>query len=250
MSLDSIGNRMKLYYETIYSSIRFPMRMPLCIRIDGKTFSNLTKTCKKPFDDNFVALMQETAIYLCENIQGAQIAYVQSDEISILVHNYKRFDSQPYLNNELEKIISITAGMASSYFSINSGKVFNDQQKLAVFDSRAFVLPEAEVNNYFLWRQQDSTRNSISMLARSLYSHKDCLGKNKNELQEMCFQKGYNWNDLPTHLKRGSCVIKDYYFKEIDDKTIVRSKWIIDNNIPIFSQNKDYINNLLSVEEE
>jgi len=226
----SIGDRMKKYYEEAYKTV-LPMRMPVIIRLDGRAFHTLTKNLIKPFDLCFISIMQETAQYLCTNIHGAQLAYVQSDEISILLHNYKRLNSQAWFGNEVLKMTSVSAGMASAFFTYRF-------QIPAVFDSRIFVLPEDEVCNYFICRQQDWTRNSIIMLARSLYSHKECNKKNQNELQEMCFQKGNNWNDLETHLKRGTCIIKkDKY-------------WIIDTEIPIFTKNRNYIEQWLEIEEK
>ncbi len=227
-----IGLRMKNNYEEAYK-IRLPMRMPVILRIDGNCFHQFTRKIKaeRPFDEGFIKNMAKTAQYLCEQLMGVQIAYIQSDEISILLHNYKKLDSEPWFGNELQKIVSISSGMASAYFT-------NIYNLPAVFDSRAFVLPEAEVTNYYHWRQIDATRNSISMLAQSKFSHKQLLNKNREQMQEMMFQKdGTNWNDLATYLKRGFCVIKS------------NKGWIIDWDIPIFTQNRDYIEKLLEVEE-
>jgi tRNA(His) 5'-end guanylyltransferase len=262
----SLGDRMKEYYENCYK-IKLPRRMPLIIRLDGKAFHTLTRNCEKPFDKTIIKLMDETAKYLCENIQGAQLAYVQSDEISILVHNYKRLTSSAWFDNDLEKIVSVSSGIASSYFSllynesILAYRNHKDTLKSVVFDSRAFVLPENEVCNYFIWRQKDWERNSIQMLAQSLYSHKELQNKNCADLNEVCFQKGKNWNDLSTDLKRGRCVIK----KEVQDcltqkdlrerfgektkKSDIIYEWAIDNNIPIFSENRHYIEEVLETEE-
>lgn len=230
MSKQSLGDRMKNYYENPFK-IKLPMRMPVIIRLDGRAFHTYTRKCKKPFDSILIERMINTAKYLCENIQGAELAYTQSDEISILLHNYKRLNSGSWFDNEVQKIVSISAGMASSYFSMDAGKLLQ-------FDSRVFVLPEQEVCNYFIWRQQDWERNSIQMLAQSLYSHKELHKKNNSQLQELCFKKGKNWNDLSIQIKRGTCIVKD----EID--------WSIDYNIPIFTKERDYIEKRLSVIEK
>ena len=122
--------------------------------------------------------------------------------------------------------------------------------KQAMFDSRVFNIPKEEVNNCLLWRQQDATRNSIQSVAQANFSHKQLEGKNCNELQEMLWQeKGINWNDYPTHLKRGSCCVKSTYTLEIDGKDVQRSKWVIDNEIPIFSQNTWYVNGRITFDE-
>lgn len=245
MSFDNLGDRMK-GYEDAYRHA-FLERMPIIIRLDGNHFHSYTKECQRPFDAKLTETMNETALYLCKNVQNAVLAYTQSDEISLLLINYKELNSQSWFNNNIQKMVSVAASMAGAIFTFNSWRIWMggvmapvglESIRPAMFDARAFVLPKEEVNNYFLWRQQDNTRNSVQMLARSLYSHKECEDKNNSALQEMCFQKGQNWNDLPTAQKRGRCIVKEKYMK--DD--VERSRWIVDNEIPIFSANKDYIN--------
>jgi tRNA(His) 5'-end guanylyltransferase len=248
MSNDSLGDRMKNYENSFRQKL--PTRLPVIIRVDGCHFHTYTKGLQKPVDQSLVDVMNETAIYLCRNIQGAQIAYVQSDEISVLINNYKSLDTQAWFENNLQKMVSVSAGMASAVFTSLSHRIFG-AGKLATFDSRAFVIPKEDVNNYLLWRQQDATRNSVQMLARSLYSHAQCTDKNNSELQEMIFQKGINWNDCPTSQKRGRCIIKatvdklGYNTKTGEAIKARRSEWIVDNEIPIFSQDHNYINKLL-----
>ncbi len=253
-SKDSLGDRMKSSYEDAYR-IHLPRRMPVIVRYDGKSFHSYTRGCKKPIDQDLVDCMNETAIYVCKNVQGCKLGYVQSDEVSLLITNYDQLETNSYFDNNLQKIVSIISAMASSYFTSISAKIFGEI-KLAQFDARAFVLPKEEVNNYFLFRQQDATRNSVQMLARSLYSHKECTDKNNSELQEMCWQKGINWNDCPTSQKRGRCVIKTKTIKtginpitkEVSSSE--RSEWVVDNEIPIFSKDKSYINKYLLTEFE
>lgn len=228
---DSIGERFKQNYEEVWK-LRLPMRLPTIIRLDGRCFHSFTKDMERPFDKLFIGDMAGLAYYLCENIQTAQFAYCQSDEISILLHPYKKLTSQAWFGGEIQKMVSISAGLASSWMSV-------EYEQEVVFDSRVFVLPESEVANYFLWRQMDWTRNSIQMLAQGLYSHKELLNKNTSELQELIFQKGVNWNDLETHLKRGLVVRKD------DE-----GNRFVDWNPPIFSQDRNYIERYLEVEGE
>jgi tRNA(His) guanylyltransferase len=168
---DSLGDRMKSNYENIYK-LELPHRIPVII----KGFSI------------------ELTLVLCRQISTTVFAYSQSDEISLLLHNYKRLDTQPWFNNEIQKIVSVAAGIASGHFSLAYGK-------LATFDARAFVSPEAEVANYFIWRQKDAERNSIQMLAQSHFSHKQLYLKKIPDLHDMLHEKGINWNDLPTYKK-------------------------------------------------
>ena len=247
---DDLGDRMKSYYEDAYRSY-LPMKIPVILRLDGKSFHSYTKDCQKPFDIKLMSAMNNVAIELCVAIQGAVIAYVQSDEISILIKNYNSIEQQGWFNNNLQKMISVSAGIASSTMTVQSANIFG-QIKPAIFDCRAFILPEFEVLNYFLWRQNDASRNSVQMLARSLYSHKKCENKKNSELQEMCHEKGFNWNDLPTDQKRGRCIVRvEKDMQGIDNKTGKQIKfnrhfWEVDSEIPIFSKDRTYIDKYLA----
>jgi tRNA(His) guanylyltransferase len=261
MSNDSLGDRMKSYEDVF--RLHLPIRMPVIMRIDGKAFhsyvkgtSPVGKSVDKPFDKGLFDCMNDTAIALCKEVQGCRLAYVQSDEISLLLTNYQTVETQSWFDNNLSKMVSISASVASVTFTQNSWKIWgvdvtNEDPfyltKEAYFDSRAFVMPKEDVCNYFLWRQQDATRNSVQMLARSLYSHKECENKNNSELQEMCFKKGVNWNDCPTSQKRGRCIVKRLSpLTRLNPKTneyitTERSEWVVDDEIPIFSADRNYV---------
>lgn len=223
--------RMKENYEK-RSRTFLTRRTPVIIRLDGKAFHTYTKGLDKPFDEGLIEDMQLTAQYLCENIQGCKLAYTQSDEISLLLTDYDGLDTQAWFDYNVQKMTSISASMASAKFNqLRQIRVFNTYVKgekyypiefslpnsLAIFDSRAFNIPKDEVANYFLARQKDAVKNSVAMLAQSLYSHKELHKKNGPEMQELCFQKGHNWNDLDFSKKRGSTIIKNKY---INDKLV------------------------------
>ncbi len=251
MSKQSLGDRMK-EYEYAYN-IRLPRRLPVIMRLDGRAFHTLTRKAEKPFDPVFIDIMNVAAVKVCEEIQGAQIAYIQSDEISILIHNYKTLESDAWFDNKIQKMVSIGASVASSVFSIlaNDHTYPFEELNLVQFDARVFVLPEQEVCNYFIWRQQDWERNSIQMLAQSLYSHKELHQKNQKDMQEMCFKKGKNWNDLPTNLKRGRCIYKVLAYHRLRDASEqIHKIWSIDNDIPIFTQDRHFIDKFLKVDEQ
>lgn len=242
---DSLGDRMK-GYENCWK-YDFPNRMPVIIRVDGKAFHSYTQECTKPFDIALIQCMNHTAVKLCENIQGAVFAYVQSDEISVLVYPWQNITSQAWFDNSLIKMVSVSAGIASAYFTVTSKYIFDSgEPREAVFDARAFVLPEHEINNYFIWRQKDWERNSLQLLARSHYSHRELQGKGHDQLHDLLHQKDVNWNDLPTNLKRGRGIRKQSY---IGNEKAVRTRWIVDDNLPIFTQYKEYILEMLPKHE-
>lgn len=267
---DDLGKRMKEYYEQIPKT-KLMRRCPVLLRCDGKAFHSFTRGFKKPFDGILIKSMQDTMKCLCENIQGCVLGYHQSDEISLLLIDYQTLESQAYFDYEVQKICSIVASMATMKFNkaiaFNADRYFNrilednnfvflpeeEQQycnaieksysKGAMFDCRCFNIPKEEVTNYFYWRQLDATRNSIQMVGQANFSHKELQNKSCNEIQDMLHeQKGINWNDIPTHQKRGSCCIKT---KQLVNG-IERSKWIVDNEIPIFvNEGRNYIERLI-----
>lgn len=252
----SLGDRMKRYEQA--SQVILPHRLPLIIRVDGKAFSKYTKQLDKPFDRNFISVMQDVATELCREIQGAQIAFTQSDEVSVLVHGYKKFESEPWFANQVQKITSVAAAVAAATFTAKSWRMWaklavheNDPRpglddiEPAYFDARVFVLPETDVNNYFMWRQRDGIRNSIQMFAGHYFSHKELHKKSTGEMIEMCKSKGADWHALPSSQRQGRCV---YRHHEVVDG-IDRSHFRVDTNVPLFRELPAYIERFLPTED-
>lgn len=268
---DSLGDRMKNNYEN-RAKTYLTRRMPVIIRLDGKAFHTFTKGLKKPYDEIFHNTMNATMKYLCENIQGCKLGYTQSDEITLLLTDYDTLDTDAWFDNNVQKICSVSASMATMAFN----KFFAEQEQgyfykhidflncdgdltedtdfdsdyyaklshkvgIAMFDSRCFNIPEDEVTNCFIWRQQDATRNAIQMLGQCNFSHKELQGKSCNDIQDMLMlQRDINFNDMPAEFKRGVCCVK----KEVPctDRLIGHKlDWVIDKEIPIFTQDRDYI---------
>lgn len=225
---DDLGRRMKSQYEH-RTRIFLPRRTYTVVRVDGKAFHTYTRSFSKPFDDDLIQTMDNTAKRLCENIQGAKFAYVQSDEISILLTDFEKITTDAWFDGNIQKIASISAAMATAYFNDEISKIAGITNP-ALFDARVFTIPDPiEVENYFIWRQNDATRNSIQMVARAFYSHKECNNKNTSQLQDMIHDKGINWNDYPPSRKRGRIVIKG------EDRG-----WLLAPP-PIFTQDRDFL---------
>lgn len=208
MKTDDFGDRIKSY-ETC-PDIKLPERLPLIVRLDGKAFHTFTKRAKvkKPFSKSMHNAMCQATIALCSNIQNIRFGYTQSDEISLLIYP-KKTTSHPWLGNRLQKIVSITAGIATAHFNLWA-REWSESSLTPHFDSRAFVLPIHEVKNYFWWRQSDAIRNSVSMLAQSKFSHQELHGKDCETMIEMLRQEySLNWDDLELWCKQGSLITKD-----------------------------------------
>lgn len=215
-----------------------PRRAYTIIRIDGRAFHTYTKAFERPFDSVLSNCMDFTAISLCETIQGAQIGFVQSDEISIVVTDFADIQTEAWFNGNLQKIVSVAASVATAAFN---NYISGAAPSTATFDTRAFTIPDREeVLNYLIWRQQDATRNSVQQVAQSLYSHNELHGKNNSQLQEMIHQKGQNWDDYPPRNKRGVAIIKTP--PVLFGAGRPESNWITDLDTPVFTKNREYLN--------
>lgn len=209
---DSLGDRIKGWYEN-RTRFYLPRRSYTIMCIDGRAFSTWTKGLKKPFDPDFQSLVDHTAISLCSKVQGAVCAYTQSDEVSVLLIDFdpkgEKLTTSSWFDGNVQKLCSVGASTFTSIFNNLVPDYIKDTKvrEPAVFDTRVFTIPDpVEVYNYFVWRQQDATRNSIQSAAYYHYAAKECFGKNCSELQEMVFQKGQNWNDYPIRFKRGGFI--------------------------------------------
>lgn len=256
---DELGARMKEFYEEIPKT-KLMRRTPVAIRVDGKSFHTFTRGMQRPFDAILVKTMQQTMQYLCENVQGTVMGYCQSDEITLLLIDYKKFSSAAFFNYEVQKMCSIAASMATMAFNkffrenVENSQTEDEkyrfalekaEQRGAMFDALCFNIPKEEAANLLYWRQLDSTRNSIQMVGQSNFSHKQIYGKSCSQIQDMLMQeKDINWNDFPTHLKRGSCCIRK------ENEEAGRPNWVIDTEIPIFKgEGREYIEKLIFVGE-
>ena len=200
MTPEALGDRMKMYED----DSRFIPLLPVVVRIDGKCFSSFTKKLKKPYDTRLISLMQDTTQHLVKTT-GACIGYTQSDEITLIFYS-PNYRSQIFLDGRKKKMISVLASRTTGFFNHHLGRVIPEKvNEFAEFDARADAYPtKEEAVNCLIWREMDARRNSISIAARSIMSHKEMDSKNSSELMEILFQNGINWDDYPTHFKRGS----------------------------------------------
>lgn len=282
MDNSELAARMKDFYENP-AKTQLLRRMPVAIRLDGKAFHTFTRDFQKPFDPVLMDTMQRTMKYLCENIQGCVFGYTQSDEITLILTDYQKLTSEAWFNYEVQKMASISASMATmafnKYFSENIIKYnstydplveenkrlieryVNAAEKGAIFDARCFNIPKEEVTNLIYWRQLDATRNSIQMVGQAHFSHAELKDKTCSDIQDMLMtQYGINWNVFTIPCKRGTACIKIeeketikepnvYFGEQIGEKMIVRRKWKIDYEIPIFKgADRDYIDKLIFIE--
>ena len=275
MKTDCLGDRMKDYESR--NQYFLQRRTPVCIRVDMRAGHTFTKGFARPFDEVFGNAMMKTMEYCAKNIENCVFSYCQSDEITFILVDYEKLETEAWFNYRTDKLCSISASMATmafnkffekevnkwiiDYLGYNTGKVsvadielkdayMESLNKGAMFDARCFNIPKEEVANLIYWRQLDATRNSIQMVGQANFSHKELQNKSCNDIQDMLMlQKGINWNDFPTHQKRGSCCIKNHDYDEYGNDW--GEGWRIDTEIPIFKgEGREYINRCILYEEK
>jgi tRNA(His) 5'-end guanylyltransferase len=271
MAVKTLEARMKTY-EAVPKTF-LVRRVPVVIRIDGKAFHTFTKGFNKPFDDVIIQSMQNTMLKLCENIQGCVFGYTQSDEITLVLTDYDSITTDAWFGYNVQKMASVSASMATSYFNkeLISGlldkisveskdkqsftdeaqrliKLLNSKELNAMFDSRVFNLPKDEVANCLVWRQQDAIRNSIEAVAQNIIGKKAVMNMSLVDMKEALKTKhDTNWDKYPVHLQRGSCAyivfetVENINKKPGEKVTKTRGKWVVDKEIPIFSEDREFI---------
>lgn len=267
---DELGKRMKEFYESVPKT-RLVRRTPVAIRIDGKAFHTFTRGFEKPFDRVLMKAIQETMRYLCKNIQGCVFGYTQSDEITLILIDYQKLDSDAWFGYEVQKICSISASMATMAFnryfreliedccmtapraSFETRNVYIDAcERGAMFDARCFNIPKEEVCNLIYWRQLDAIRNSIQMVGQAFFSSKELHGKSCNKILDMLHEeKNVNWHNFQTACQRGAACLKVAQRVNIAGTMDAISTWDIDFNMPILKgDDRKYVDNLIYVKED
>ena len=233
-----LGDRMKEYESRNQYFLK--RRTPVIIRVDMRAGHTFTKGFQRPFDEVFGNSMVRTMEYCAANIGNCVFAYCQSDEITFVLSDYRKLNTDAWFGYRTDKLCSIAASMATMAFNkyfesevlsyilqydtrITEGypktlalaeryDTLSEYEKIlvkaiekgAMFDARCFNIPKEEVCNCIYWRQLDATRNSIQMIGQANFSHAELQGKSCNNIQDMLHeQRGINWNDFPTRWKRG-----------------------------------------------
>lgn len=260
-AFNALSDRMKGYEKR--RKVHLEPKIPVIIRIDGRAFHTYTQGFEKPFDSAIIEAMKYTTMKLCEEVQNVRLAYSQSDEITLFLADYGSKNTQQWFGGDPDKIISLSASIATYYFNEYMNEhywsKFPERKKPATFDSRVYNMPRHEVVNNFIWRQQDGIRNSISGLAQAHYTEKELNKKSTGQMLSMLADKDAHWEELETYKKRGFCVTKEYYVLNpielnLPDhikvpESVKRSRWVVDDDIPVFSEDKSYVDILVMIGE-
>lgn len=251
---DDLGDRMKSQYEG-RTRYLLPRRTYSLLRVDGRAFHTYTRGLPRPFDEGLTDDMDTTAKALCEAIDGAQLAFVQSDEISVLFTDFATPETNAWFDGNLQKIVSIGASVATVAF--NAARAARGPlppaKGWAQFDGRAFTIPDrTEVENYFIWRQQDAIRNSILMVAQSHYSPSAMHGHSTAELRKMLVsEKNVDWASFSARFRNGRVISRKITTSDVeytDKRTgelrrvegVARRTWEADA-APVFTEERGFL---------
>jgi len=221
MENDDFGDRMKLYERAEAGRHLMPL-VPAIARLDGKSFHTWTADLKRPYDKRMTDLMNAVTCRLVAE-SGARIGYVQSDEISLVFFS-EDMSTPIYFDGKIQKMTSVLSSMAGSIFNSKVKEFFGEERPLAYFDCRVWNVPnKIEGANAILWREQDASKNSVSMAARAYFTHGEIMNKSGPEMQEMMFQKhNVNWNDFPAEFKRGTFVRREKFLKSLEPEVLAK----------------------------
>lgn len=261
MDIGGTLSETELFFEKKSDTTLTP-RIPVVGRIDGKNFSKFTKSLKKsansPWNLDFVESMIMAGIAVANNMQGCKVIYVQSDEITFVLTDFRGARTQPWLGYRTRKMNSLAASIGSiAFYKDLSMRIPEVASRTPVFDSRFWNRPN-DVENAVVYRQMDAIRNSVQMYARHFFSHKQCLGKSVKEMREVLTKNGTPWEDLPTNLKMGTLIYKIEEEVELDlpqeviakmktkpPETVMRKRWNIDREVPLLIKNSDWLRDII-----
>jgi tRNA(His) guanylyltransferase len=281
-SKDSLGDRMKKY-ENVTRYI-LPPRTYTLLRVDGRAFHTWTRGLHKPYDLQLMSCMDAAAVALCEAIANTRFAFVQSDEISLLATDFATEATAPWFDGVIQKWASVSAAIAGAAFNkavhecmvayeefrragfpnveevIKLGQVGEKKIPNAEFDARVFTIPDfIEVENYFIWRQKDAERNSVSMLAQHYASAKQLHGKKRDEQHEIIYAAGDNWAKHPVAFKHGRVIRKSTVAEwgkdlgvqpKLECYAVAGGNWFVDNETPVFVRDRQYLRSMIPVVHE
>jgi tRNA(His) guanylyltransferase len=224
---DPLGDRMKQYEAA--TRLVLPRRTYTVVRVDGKAFHTFLRHTDKPWDDDVVMCMQVTAQRLCKVLDGALLAYTQSDEISVVLQDFENNGTQAWFGGVVQKMASVGAAYATAFFTQEYRHHFDLEENdlLPVFDSRVFTIPDVvEVANYLIWRQRDTIRNSIQALGHAHFGPRWMHSVDTERVREALRNvKGIEWErDVPQGLRQGWLVQK----VQEGEGEEMRSRWDVD----------------------
>lgn len=215
IDFEALGSEQKKY-ESLNIQRLLP-NTPVLARLDGRAFHTLTRSARKPFDTRFIDAMEEATKFLIKSFH-VDVAYTQSDEITLAWKKLDLFDGR------IQKLASVLASTATIIFNKALSETDYDfRGNVPVFDCRIWNVPTIELAaDNFLWREMDATKNSVSMMAHSMFSNKQLQGVTTKERRQMLRDHGTPWEDIEPRLKRGSFFMNTLEFRALSEAELER----------------------------
>lgn len=238
--IDRINN-----YASI-SQYKLLPKLPVIIVVNGRSFTKATALLDKPYSSQLMETMCSTLTYLLQEIDGAVFGYVFNDEIVIIARNDQQLTSEPWLHNDIQKLVSTTAAMATLHFNTYATSIELNIPD-AILTAQAFVVPNiTEAINTIIAKQQQNFQTSIhfacfyELLKKNLNKEqiKEMIGNSNidektNLLEQEC---GVIYNDYPVAFRHGVACYKTPQIVKFGDQEIVKNKWKLDVNLPVFTK--------------
>lgn len=247
-----MSNKLKDRVES-YQSVtdyRLLSRVPIVICINGRGFSKVTQLLDKPYCPKFAEGMLSTTLRLCTDVEGAIFAYQHNDEIVIVARNDQTNETNPWYDNKLQKICSVTSSIATMHFNEFAMAQGLNMVGAPVFTSQVFTVPNiAEAVNTIIYKQQQNFHTSIQ--SACLYelikkydknNIKDMMaGLSVDEKVDLLHQEAeVNFNDYPVSFRRGAAAYK----VPIVSGESMRNKWYLNLEPPIFTKDQSFLSNI------
>ena len=252
-----LGERHKNYEEAY--DLKIIRRIPIIIRIDGRSFSRLTKRLPRPFSGDMINLMSNAMLVVAKEIEGCVFGYQQSDEITLILRNDQSLTSEPWFGNRVQKMVSVASASATQAFNDLYKKMPEPIELVgpAIFDARVFGVPSInEAVNNLIFRQQDCLRNAVTAAAqaelRSRHGRKtaDRILQKRTTIEraEMLRDEcGIDFNThYPSAFRNGVATYKIPKIIETENGQLTRQRWALDTDIPVFSKSRDFILGILN----
>ena len=240
------------HYEEIADTKLLP-KVPVIIRLDGRSFFKATSKLEKPFCASFMEAMSITLLKICKEVSGCIFGYTFHDEILIISKNDQTIDTNPWYNNSIQKIISVTSSLASLELNKNAKDLNISFVGDAVFTGTVFVVPPTEDINTLVSKQQQAFYTAVSMASfYELHKKYDTetvreilVGRSVDEKLELLEQEcEIDFNSYPAPFRRGVACYKAPKLFSTTEGNVLKDKWIIDTNIPIFTKDHSFLGNI------
>jgi tRNA(His) guanylyltransferase len=246
-----MSNTLKLRiegYEAI-SDYKLLPRVPLIICVNGRGFAKVTQLLDKPYCPKFAECMTSTMLRLCTDVEGALFGYQHNDEIVIVARNDYNNETNPWYDNRLQKIGSVTSAIATSHFNRYASGISLDVSGDPIFTSKVFTTPNiGEAVNTLVYKQQQNFHTSIQFACvyQLISKHdkntiRDMLGGlSMDEKIDLLAQEGTDFNAYPLAFRRG---VSAYKIPKVTED-IVKNKWVIDTELPVFAKDQSFLTNI------